>query len=79
MAVDAVSSSGNVAASTQLRARQAEPDDQARKVENDRARVEREAAERSRVQNAREDQAQSAKPTVNAEGQQVGTRINITA
>jgi len=87
MAIDAITSGGAAAAaSTQMRARPAEADEQTRKAENDqvrdRARLEREAVERARVQNAQAEQsaqAERAKPTVNAEGQKVGTRVNITA
>ena len=79
MAVEGVAAGVNAAISTQLRARQSEPGDQAQRAENDRARVERETAERARVQDAQAAQSAQSRPTVNAEGQQVGTRINITA
>lgn len=84
MAIDAITSSGGAAAavSTQMRAQPTEQDGQTRKAENDRARLEREMTERTRVQNAQADQAaqaEQAKPTVNAEGQKVGVRVNTTA
>lgn len=84
MAIDAITSSGGAAAavSTQMRAQPTEQDAQARKAQNDSARLEREATERSRVQNAQvaqAAQAEQAKPTVNAEGQKVGMRVNTTA
>lgn len=83
MAIDAITSGGAAAAAgAQMRARPVEADEQTRKAENDRARLEREAAERARVDKAQEQQkalAEEAKPTVNAEGQKVGTRVNITA
>ncbi len=87
MAIDAITSGGAAAAAgMQMRARPVEADEQTRKAESnqvgDRARLEREAAERARVDKAQEQQkaqADEAKPTVNAEGQKVGTRVNITA
>lgn len=78
MTVDAVSSSLG-AASSPLRTRQSEPDPQAQQTlqalqaQRDQARVQRQASEQTR------DEAESPRPTVNAEGQTVGTRINITA
>jgi hypothetical protein len=77
MAVEAVSSSGNAAASAQVRARQPEQNDQpqsARKAESDRAQAEREAAERARAEAEKNN-----KPSVNTSGQTVGQRVNTSA
>lgn len=78
MAIDALSSSVS-AASSQLRTRQPEPDQQAQQAlqelqaQRDQARVQSQASEQSR------DETESPRPVVNAEGQTVGTRVNITA
>lgn len=76
MAVEAVSSSGNAAASTQVRARPPEQDQQsqeAQKLASDRAQAERVAAESARTE------AERTRPSVNTSGQIVGQRINTTA
>lgn len=78
MAIDAVSSSVS-AASSQLRAQQTEPDRQAQQA----LQALQAQREQARVQSQASEQAQSEteppRPTVNANGQTVGTKINITA
>ncbi len=76
MAIEAVSSNGNAAASTQVRARQPEQDQQAQqaqKAQSERAQAERKAAESARAE------AEKNKPTVNTSGQTVGQRVNTSA
>lgn len=77
MAVDSVSSSTNAAfspaAKSQLRTQPSEQDQQAQKAASDRARAEQEAAQSAQVEAAK------SKPTVNANGQTVGSRVNTTA
>lgn len=77
MAIEAVSSGGNVAASAQARVRPPEQDQQ-QSQEAQKAATERAQAERTAAESARSE-AESNRPSVNTSGQVVGQRINITA